>query len=85
MNASDYSFSVKGSAEGTAAPRRASCTYDMKPVECHKYYGVSCGKATTKRAAAPPAVCVSKAYGSRQGAKGSISETAKKQHPYITE
>ena len=22
----------------------AACTYDMKPAECHKYYGVAYGK-----------------------------------------
>ena len=38
--------------------------------QCHKYYGVSCGAATTKTAAKPPVpLCDSKAYSSRQGAK----------------
>ena len=66
-----------GGAWGKPAPRRApvlmillgKCPWEFGK-QCHKYYGVSCGAATTKTAAKPPvSLCDSKAYSSRQGAK----------------
>lgn len=84
-----------GGAGGTPAPRRAQnffeiCTYDIAACggddnslqscrQCHKYYGVSCGAATTKTAAKPPVpICDSKAYSSRQGEKIAAPDTAYK-------
>ena len=66
---------------GNACPSESACTYDIAVCggancssqssrQCHKYYGVSCGAATTNSAAKPPvSLCDSKAYSSRQGAK----------------
>lgn len=70
---------------GNACPSESACTYDIAACggdycssqssrQCHKYYGVSCGIATTKTAAKPPSpLCDSKAYSSRQGAKKQFS------------
>lgn len=71
-----------------AIPSESACTYDIAACggdycssqssrQCHKYYGVSCGIATTKTAAKPPVtLCESKAYSSRQGAKKAVPDTA---------
>lgn len=71
-----------------AVPSESACTYDIAVCggancssqssrQCHKYYGVSCGIATTKTAAKPPSpLCDSKAYSSRQEAKKAVLDTA---------